>query len=268
MQGILLNSTEDDFTSRIGDDIASSSEGQSSTFPSRASAGCGLSTSISFLPSRGSEGHSSNEGASTSFSHDDVHQYSSPLSVADDVPSGSTITPIVSLMNSPMSVHNYGYHTLGQSVHNVSRPPPLVRAPTTIMPQSGHVSNVSFSTPVIQQRRPAVETQFWLCFVRGNISRCNGCKGKIGRSEGNKPLPPPQDVVFRHKESIVFQNPHTGIFQQSREPRNVYYHALKTCIAPHFLDFNPVHISIDASVHAQLSSIHLQHLHMEFELNL
>ena len=54
---------------------------------------------------------------------------------------------------------------------------------------------------------------------------------------GKKPLPPPDDVVLRHKETIVFKNPNTGVFQASRDPRNVYYHAWKTCVAAHFSDF-------------------------------
>lgn len=145
------------------------------------------------------------------------------------LPCGSDVaSAVVAVSNSPISVHNYGYHTLGQSVHNVTGPPPLVHIPipfgttfsspvsfsqlqtppsplygssfgTTFSSPAAPCPPVSFShQPSIQtppplygpslnfcptpiQERPRVETEFWLCFVRGNISRCNGCKGKIGR---------------------------------------------------------------------------------------
>jgi hypothetical protein len=46
---------------------------------------------------------------------------------------------------------------------------------------------------------------FWVMIVGGNISRCQGCSGKI-----LKPLPPPEDLVLQHKEQVLFQNPNTG----------------------------------------------------------
>ena len=64
-----------------------------------------------------------------------------------------------------------------------------------------------------------------------------------------KTLPPPDDIVFHHRETVIFQNPNTGIFQASYEPRNVYYHAWKTCVAAHFCDFNAaMHIRIEEEV--------------------
>ncbi len=64
---------------------------------------------------------------------------------------------------------------------------------------------------------------FWILTVSGNISRCQGCAGKILRAADGKPLPPP---VLQHKEQVLFQNPKTGTFQLSHDFRNVYYHAL------------------------------------------
>ena len=83
--------------------------------------------------------------------------------------------------------------------------------------------------PISTGSRPAVGDPFSVCFVQGNISRCNGCKGRIRRGEDKKPLPPPDDIVLRHMEFVIFQNPNTGMFQQTHTPRNVYYHAQKTC---------------------------------------
>ena len=104
-------------------------------------------------------------------------------------------------------------------------------------------------------------------FFRGNISRCNGCKGKIGR-QGKKPLPPPDDVVLRHRETVVFQNPNTSIFQASHKPRNVYYHAWKTCVAAHFCHFNAaMHIRIE-EVKESLTTVHIRHLAEKFNINI
>ena len=97
--------------------------------------------------------------------------------------------------------------------------------------------------------------------MKGNISRCNGCKNKIGR------LPPPGDIVLQHKERVLFLNPNTGVYQLSRDHRNVYYHALTACAYPHFNDFSAdVHIKVDCSV--ELSSIHIQHMLKEFNINI
>ncbi len=121
--------------------------------------------------------------------------------------------------------------------------------------------------PISIDRRPAVGDPFFVCFLHGNISRCNGCKGRIRRAEDKKPLPPPDDIVLRHKEFVIFQNPNSGMFQQTHTPRNVYYHPQRTCVAPHFLGFIPTqHIVTDKSVSARFTQDHLQHLYSEFGL--
>lgn len=56
----------------------------------------------------------------------------------------------------------------------------------------------------------------WITFVFGNVSRCNGCKGKIKSLVDNKPLPPSEDLVLGHKEFVIFfSNPKTGHYEQS-----------------------------------------------------
>ena len=54
-----------------------------------------------------------------------------------------------------------------------------------------------------QERRPSVESPFWILFIFGNISRCNGCKGRISRDQNKKLLPPLDDIVFGHKEYVI-----------------------------------------------------------------
>ena len=107
--------------------------------------------------------------------------------------------------------YNYGFQSLGQSMHYYPcPPPPLIPSAPVFSPPHGPKSAVHIHTPTVvqQEPRPSVSSPLWLCFVRGNISRCNGCKGKIGRMS-KKILPPPDDVVLRHKETVVFQNPNT-----------------------------------------------------------
>jgi len=64
-------------------------------------------------------------------------------------------------------------------------------------------------------------------------------------------------------------NLHTGIYQLSRDQRNVYYHALKDCVSSQFGDINVnIHMRIEQSTKENLSDVHLQHLLHEFELHL
>ena len=79
------------------------------------------------------------------------------------------------------------------------------------------------------------------------VSRCNGCKGKILRDVNKRPLPFSDDIVFGHKEYVVFNNPRTGLYEQSRE-KNVYYHVRRSCVVPQFADFSSHHIIIPDNV--------------------
>ena len=92
-----------------------------------------------------------------------------------------------------------------------------------------------------------------------------GCKGKIFRGEGEKLLPPPDDLVLGHKEHVLYQNPHSGRFELSRDKRNVYYHSWRTCVAPYFRDFRPqIHITIHENVRSKLLPAHKSFLKTEF----
>ena len=145
-------------------------------------------------------------------------------------------------------------------------PPPLV--PAGILSPVLHCAPTTPSSfTSFQHQRPCVDTPFWLAFIFGNVSRCNGCKGKIARDVNNKALPPPDDIVFGHKEYVIFHNVCSGMYEQSREKRNVYYHTWKTCIAPHFSDFNPSkHVLISDSVKEKLVPAHQALIAQEFGL--
>ena len=154
-----------------------------------------------------------------------------------------------------------------RSVHQSVAPPPLIPTPLSplsssvpyisqesssvpyVSPQSGSISQLSRAStsacsPCVTQspsQRPSVESQFWVAFIFGNVSRCQGCKGRIARGENKSLLPPPNDIVLGHKEHVVYQNARSGLFEQSAEKRNVYYHPWRTCVVPHFTHFNAAH---------------------------
>ena len=57
----------------------------------------------------------------------------------------------------------------------------------------------------------AQEELFWPKFVKGNITRCNGCgKHDLPDVLTGKLKKPPGDLCLRHKEYVIFENPHTG----------------------------------------------------------
>ena len=105
---------------------------------------------------------------------------------------------------------------------------------------------------------------FWVVFVGGNISRCQGCSGKIMRDSNGKPLPPPNDLVVQHKEQVLFINPKTGVFQLSSGHRNVYYHAHLSCVKQKFPSFIP-RVSRDTC--SRFSPVHKEYLLKEFSSN-
>lgn len=190
---------------------------------------------------------------------DDDADYDSTIDQPSSSQLASASTPVSSLATgfimSPRDVHSIqisgGIHT------TLGSPPPLISAASMYSP-----------SPRLPRERPCVETSFWLVFIFGNISRCNGCKGKICRDVNKKLLPPPDDIVLGHKKFVVFQNPNSGIFEQSREKRNVYYHPWLTCIAPHFRDFNPDHhIIISEAMKVKLHSEHKKYLENEFGIS-
>ena len=110
---------------------------------------------------------------------------------------------------------------------------------------------------------------FWLMFLSGNISRCQGCAGKIMRGIDGKPLPPPDDIVLQHKEQVLFQNPKTGLFQLSHDLRNVYYHARLPCVMKKFQSFQPsAHIRFGKDILEKLHDEHKKHILNEFGVKL
>ena len=99
-------------------------------------------------------------------------------------------------------------------------------------------------------------------FVRGNISRCNGCKKRNLRTPEAALHLPPDDLCLQHEEFVLFENPHTGLHQLSKDLRNVYYHARQQCVG------EQAKIIVQGDIRAKLNTVHMHHLMHEFGLNI
>ena len=57
----------------------------------------------------------------------------------------------------------------------------------------------------------------------------------------------------------MFQNPRSGIYQLSKDLRNIYYHANKLCVMAKSPNFNSLtDLKVSKNVRARLTSAHLQ----------
>ena len=119
-----------------------------------------------------------------------------------------------------------------------------------------------------QAQAPENSNNFWLQFVRGNISRCNGCGKRDIRDIDGKARAPPLDMCVQHKEYVLFENPRTGMHQMSKDLRNVHYHAKLDCFRQKYPTFQSVTcLKVSGEVRSKLSQIHLGFLLSEFGLS-
>jgi len=163
-------------------------------------------------------------------------------------------TPV---FRSPPPLIPCGHHV----THNVSLPySPLVYAPT-LLPSAANMAPPSTSPNTSQQ-------PFWLTFVKGNITKCTGCGKRNLRAETGKAHAPSNDLCLQHKEHVLFENPHTGNFQLSKDLRNVYYHANSYCVRAKYPEFNPqVEVKVSREIKAKLTTNHLHLLLQQFGLS-
>ena len=206
------------------------------------------------------------------------------------------VSPTVSIQNIGVSVPlvsnagpscSQGAHVSGNSTPVVAQAPssgqiglpqksPAVNVIAGLLQQivssSGSRPSASLSHPsVLVQPSPRIEMSnlFWVMFLTGNISRCQGCGGKIERGADGKVLPPPNDLVVQHKEQVVFQNPNTGTFQLSRDNRNVYYHPRLLCLQRKFSSFEAAkHIKVSQQIFLRMTIVHKQYLTEQFAIQI
>ena len=92
---------------------------------------------------------------------DSISQSSTQPSIQDATP-----LPIFTAMQAPF--YNYGFQSLGQSMHYYPCPPlPLIPLAPVFSPPHGPKSAVHIQTPTVvqQEPRPSVSSPLWLCFV-------------------------------------------------------------------------------------------------------
>ena len=195
-----------------------------------------------------------------SISQDSNLQTSSPFCTVDtsqSVNSSFLGSPPISTSTSSLSASSVS-NLLSTLVSQI-----LAHSPSTTPAQNQPSMSQSLQSSVPQSKVQA--DLFWVLLITGNISRCQGCSGKILRAGTGKPLPPPDDIVVQHKEHVLFQNPHSGVFQLSHDLRNVYYHPRLSCIRNKFPSFQASQqIRIGKEALSKLTDIHKEHILKEF----
>ena len=189
------------------------------------------------------------------------------------VPSSSASSEILSQVNTvatPQSIPSQAallsaVPTTPLSVHSALSSTIISLLSQAISGTSSSISSPPQATPSVQPATIDSKYLFWVTLVCGNISRCQGCANKILRDANGKPLPPPDDIVLQHKEQVLFNNPNTGLFQLSKDYRNVYYHARKSCVCRKYPTFQPIlHCRINGQTLQVLKQTHLDYLAKEF----
>ena len=99
---------------------------------------------------------------------------------------------------------------------------------------------------------------FIMCFIRGNISKCHGCKNKFPKKRA-----PPKDLCIKHKEWREYTQKENG--KERRHFSNVYYHCKKLCISLNWDNFDGSQLDV-SEVRDRLEPQHKEHISKEFEL--
>ena len=130
--------------------------------------------------------------------HSESHIANRPV---DESNGGSVMSPpfLLPISSVQVPVHNnfgyftnYGYQRFEQS--NYFSPESFSVSYGSLCSSAPFQS--TFVSPVQQDNLPSVYVPFWIFLAKGNISRCNGCKGRIGQ------LSPPGGIVLQHKEWV------------------------------------------------------------------
>ena len=123
-------------------------------------------------------------------------------------------------------------------------PPPLVNPMTMVNP----TNSVPPSPP---------ENPYKLCFKRGNISICNGCRNSFTQADS---------IVIQHAEFRHYTSPASGL--PASKFGNAYYHPKRVCIELKTgLQFDARNLVVVDNIKEQLTASQKQHLYQEFGLS-
>lgn len=132
--------------------------------------------------------------------------------------------------------------------------PMLFPSPYPPMPSSTHCPPTINSTntdPTSNGMYP-----FRVHFISGNISVCNGCKGRY------RPLGAPYDICLQHEEWRVFTP--QGLSRQQSRFGNVYYHCSVPCVQAVWPSFVPCSVVVPHEMKACLQPEHIDWLFVNF----
>ena len=118
------------------------------------------------------------------------------------------------------------------------------------------VSPYSSGYPM-QNSLPVNSLNFKVCFKKGNISVCSGCRQSYGQVD---------EIVIQHEEFRSFTNPQTGL--PAQKFGNSYYHCRVRCILLKWPNFSSHQLMIPSEVELHLSDFHKSLLQKEFGLQI
>ena len=111
--------------------------------------------------------------------------------------------------------------------------------------------------PYSQSYSPADDVNpFSLCFIKGNISVCIGCKNRYPKN-----AQPPDDLCIRHQEWREFTPSGSEIAQSKFS--NVYYHCKPQCVWLRCTNFVPAQLDT-SEIKDQLANTHKEYLALHF----
>jgi hypothetical protein len=113
----------------------------------------------------------------------------------------------------------------------------------------------SYYTPPEQQ---TIDEPFVLCFIKGNISVCVGCRNKYFKSPVS-----PNNLCVRHTEWREFKP--KGSTEKQVKYGNVYYHCKVNCIRLRCQTFDPTQLDTSGIIE-KLDDGHKHLLYVEFGL--
>ena len=102
------------------------------------------------------------------------------------------------------------------------------------------------------------DSPYKVCFKRGNISICNGCRSNFTQADS---------IVIQHAEFRHYTSPQSGL--PASKFGNAYYHLKRACIELKTgLQFDARSLVVADSIKEQLTASQKQHLHQEFGLSM